>query len=135
MTTTVDKIDGIGPVYRSKLEAAGIATTDSLLEQCGSREGRRRVASLTGLREAQLLKWVNCADLMRLRGIGKEYSQLLEAAGVDTVRELKMRNPDMLHAKLTEVNANKHLARRSPALHDVTSWVTAASAMEPRVFH
>lgn len=135
MITHVQEIDGIGLVYRSKLEVAGITTTDSLLEQCGTREGRRRVASLTGLREAQLLKWVNCADLMRLRGVGKEYSQLLEAAGVDTVRELKHRNPDMLHAKLNEVNAIKHLSRRDPALHDVTAWITAASAMESRVTH
>lgn len=135
MTTAVNKIDGIGPVYRGKLETAGIATTEALLEQCGTRDGRRRVAFATGLRESQLLKWVNAADLMRLNGVGKEYSQLLEAAGVDTVRELKMRNPDMLHAKLTEVNTVKHLARRSPALHDVAGWITAASTMEPRVFH
>ena len=135
MTTRVDTIEGIGPVYRGKLEAAGIPTTEALLEQCGAPEGRRRVAEMTGLRPAQLLRWVNIADLMRLNGVGKEFSQLLEAAGVDTVRELKMRQPETLCAKLTEVNEAKRLARRSPALHDVARWVAAAASMEPRVFH
>ncbi len=135
MATRIDKIEGIGPVYRSKLEAAGIGTTEALLEKCGSRDGRRHVAALSGLREAQLLKWVNSADLMRLNGVGKEYSQLLEAAGVDTVRELRTRRPETLHAKLAEINGVKHLARRPPGLHDVTMWVEAAGTMEPRVFH
>ncbi len=131
----VDKIEGIGPVYRAKLEAVGIGTTEALLEQCGARQGRQRIAAATELREAQLLKWVNIADLMRVNGVGKEYSQLLEAAGVDTVRELKMRNPDSLCAKLSEVNEQKKLARRAPTLPEVSAWIAAAGTMEPGVTH
>jgi hypothetical protein len=93
------------------------------------------IAQSTGLRDAQLLKWVNIADLMRLDGVGKEYSQLLEAAGVDIVRELKMRSPDVLHAKLAEVNLNKRLARRAPDLQNVHPWISAANDRAPRVFH
>ncbi|MEZ5959823.1 MAG: DUF4332 domain-containing protein [Hyphomonadaceae bacterium] len=135
MATRIDKIEGIGPVYRAKLEAAGIGTVEALLAQCGERDARRMIARTTGLRESQLLKWVNSADLMRVDGVGKEYSQLLEAAGVDTVRELRMRQPETLCAKLGEVNVMKRLARRSPALSEVSAWVTAANDMHPRVFH
>jgi predicted flap endonuclease-1-like 5' DNA nuclease len=131
----IDKIEGIGPVYRAKLEAVGISTTAALLAQCGERDGRKMIASASGLREAQLLKWVNIADLMRLDGVGKEFSQLLEAAGVDTVRELKTRVPETLCAKLAEVNLMKRLARRTPALHDVNGWVSEAKDMDARVFH
>jgi predicted flap endonuclease-1-like 5' DNA nuclease len=135
MATRIDKIEGIGPVYRAKLESVGIGTVEALLAQCGERDARRMIANSTGLRESQLLKWVNCADLMRVDGVGKEYSQLLEAAGVDTVRELRMRQPEMLYAKLGEINVMKRLARRTPALSEVSGWVSAASEMQPRVFH
>jgi predicted flap endonuclease-1-like 5' DNA nuclease len=135
MTYRIDKIEGIGPVYRAKLEAVGIGTTDALLAQCGERDARRMIAAASGLREAQLLKWVNIADLMRLNGVGKEFSQLLDAAGVDTVRQLRMREPETLCAKLGEINTMKRLARRTPALQDVHQWVSEAKEMEPRVFH
>jgi predicted flap endonuclease-1-like 5' DNA nuclease len=134
-TNRVDTIEGIGPVYRGKLAAIGINTTDDLLERCGSAFGRQTIAASTGLRANQLLKWVNMADLMRLSGVGGEYSHLLEAAGVDTVKELKARVPEHLHEKLASVNEMKKLARRTPALHDVSRWVAAAQMMEARVFH
>ncbi len=135
MTVRIDRIEGIGPVYRAKLEAVGISFVDALLAQCGERDGRRMIASATGLPESKLLKWVNIADLMRVEGVGKEYSQLLEAAGVDTVRELKVRTPEVLCSKLGEVNLMKRYARRAPALGDVQGWVSAAQEMDQRVFH
>jgi predicted flap endonuclease-1-like 5' DNA nuclease len=131
----IDTIEGIGPVYRAKLEATGITTTDALLAQCGERSSRKLIAANTGLRESQLLKWVKIADLMRLDGVGKEYSQLLEAAGVETVHELRARTPEVLHARLAEVNTNKRLARRPPDLHSVHQWVSAANELDSRVFH
>lgn len=135
MTHRIDKIEGIGPVYRRKLEAVGVHTTDDLLMRCGAAAGRTQVAREAGLREAQLLKWVNKADLMRLNGVGGEYSHLLEAAGVDTVRELKGRVPEKLHERMTTLNETKKLSRRTPALGDVSNWIMAAQHMEPRVFH
>ena len=135
MTIRIDTIEGIGPVYRAKLEAVGIGTVAALLAQCGERSARKMIASATGLREAQLLKWVNIADLMRLEGVGKEFSHLLEAAGVDTVRELKTREPENLCAKLAEINSLKRLARRTPRIEDVHAWVSEAKDMEARVFH
>jgi predicted flap endonuclease-1-like 5' DNA nuclease len=135
MAVRIDRIEGIGPVYRAKLEAHGIGTTEALLAQCGERDARRMIASATGLPESRLLKWVNIADLMRVEGVGKEYSQLLEAAGVDTVRELKVRTPEVLCSRLGEVNLMKRFARRSPALGDVREWVSSAQEMDQRVFH
>lgn len=135
MKNRVDKIEGIGRVYRGKLEAAGIPTTDALLEQCGTPWGRKSVAERAGIREALLLKWANVADLMRLKGVGEEFSQLLEAAGVDTVKALKTRSAGNLHDKLAELNAAKKLARRTPGLNDVHAWIAAAQSVEPRVFH
>jgi predicted RecB family nuclease len=134
MTTRIDKIEGLGSVSRKKLESVGIGTTDALLEKCGPGPARRMVAAQTGLREEQLLKWVNAADLMRLAGVDREYSQLLEAAGVDTVKELKRRSPQTLCEKLQALNETMSLARRTPALHDVSSWIHAAQGMEQRVF-
>ncbi len=135
MMTRIDKIEGIGPVYRKKLELAGISSVEALLAQCGERDARRMIAKLTGLPESRLLKWVHIADLMRVEGVGKEYSQLLDAAGVGTVRELKNRQPEMLCAKLGEVNVMKRLTRKTPVLQDVHGWIAAAQDMEPRVFH
>ena len=128
----LEAIEGIGPVYAAKLRAAGIATTEALLKKGASRQGRKELAALTGLTEQQLLEWINHADLFRVKGIGPEYADLLEAAGVDTVPELAQRNPDNLYQKLLEVNAEKKLVRRMPTLEMVKDWVAQAKAL-PRV--
>jgi len=125
-------IEGIGPVYAAKLREAGIATTEALLKKGASRQGRQELAARTGLSEGQILEWVNHADLFRIKGIGPEYADLLEAAGVDTVPELAQRNPDNLYQKLIEVNAAKKLVRRLPTLDMVKDWVAQAKAL-PRV--
>lgn len=125
-------LEGIGEVYAAKLKAVGIATVEALLERGASREGRGRLAEESGISDALILRWVNFADLFRVPGVGTQYSELLEAAGVDSVPELAQRNPANLHAKLVEVNEAKHLVRQVPSLTQVTGWITEAKTL-PRV--
>ena len=125
-------IEGIGEVYARKLNDAGLQTTEDLLEACKTPQGREELAEKTGISGKLLLEWTNLADLFRIKGIGEEYSDLLEEAGVDTVPELAQRNADNLHAKLAEVNAEKSLVRRLPAASQVADWVEQAKAL-PRV--
>ncbi|MEJ5221556.1 MAG: DUF4332 domain-containing protein [Tepidiforma sp.] len=129
------EIEGIGPTYAAKLEAAGIPTTEALLEQAGSAKGREQVAEKVGVTTAKVLEWVNRADLMRVKGIGSEYSDLLEAAGVDSVKELAQRRPENLHAKLLEVNEAKKLVRQAPSLSAVEKWVAEAKTLPAAVTH
>ena len=133
MTYKIEEIEGIGPSYGASLESAGIRTTDDLLHECGTPKGRKQVAEKTNLREPQLLKWANMADLMRISGVGEEYSELLEAAGVDTVRELKHRNAENLATKMAEVNERKNLTRAVPSSKQVTKWVEQAKSLEPAI--
>lgn len=128
-------IEGIGPVFAEKLGAAGVKTTEALLEKGGSAKGRKELAARTGISEDKLLEWVNRADLFRIKGIGSEYSDLLEAAGVDSVPELANRKPENLVEKLTAVNAEKKLVRKLPALSLVTSWVDQAKKLPKVVTH
>ena len=100
-----------------------------------SRKGRKASADATGISESHLLKWANMADLMRLKGVGKQYAEMLEHAGVDTVKELRTRNADNLAAKLKEVNDAKKLAKATPTLTHVTDWITQAKATEPKITH
>jgi predicted flap endonuclease-1-like 5' DNA nuclease len=130
--TKLISIEGIGEVYAGKMKNAGIETTEALLEKGSTPKGRKEIAEATGIGDAWILKWVNRADLFRIKGIGEEYSDLLEAAGVDTVPELAQRNPENLYAKLGEVNAAKKLVRRIPALTQVKDWIEQAKAL-PRV--
>lgn len=133
MMTPINAIKNINAAHAAKLKAAGITTPDALLEQCTLPEGRKAVATKTDIGEDRLLKWVNIADLMRLKGMEPEMSQLLDAAGVGTVTELKGRAPDKLHADLTKVNATKKVASRTPALQDVQAWIASAQTAQPRV--
>ncbi|MDZ7895591.1 MAG: DUF4332 domain-containing protein [Sphingobium sp.] len=135
MVYKVEEIEGIGTKYAERLQAAGIKTTDDLLEACGSRKGRDDMAKQTGFSASQLLKWANLADLMRISGVGEEYSELLEAAGVDTVKELAARNAENLAAKMKEVNETKKLTRAVPAASQVQKWVDQAKAMDPAISH
>jgi predicted flap endonuclease-1-like 5' DNA nuclease len=125
-------VEGIGPMFAEKLIKAGIKTSQGLLKKGASPQGRRMLAEETGVSEARLLEWINHADLFRIKGVGEEYADLLEAAGVDTVPELAQRNPENLHAKLVEVNQQKALVRQLPALRQVKNWVAQAKSL-PRV--
>ncbi len=126
---SIDAIEGIGQAFATKLRKAKVRTTEALLKKGATRGDRKRLAVASGLTEQQILEWVNRADLMRVRGIGEEYSDLLEAAGVDTVKELKTRKPGTLHAKLVEINTQKHLVRRLPTESMVAGWVSSASKL------
>lgn len=133
--TKVIEIEGIGEVFAGKLESAGVATVEALLDVAGSAAGRKSLAEKADLTTAQLLEWVNRADLMRIKGIGSEYSDLLESAGVDTVKELATRRADNLHAKLAEVNDAKKLVRRTPTMTDVETWIAEAKTLPAAVTH
>lgn len=125
-------IEGVGEVYAEKLRAAGVTSTEDLLEKGATPKGREALAEATGLSPKLILRWVNHVDLYRIKGIGEEYADLLEYAGVDTVPELAQRNPENLHAKLLEVNAERKLVRRPPTLSQVMDWVRQAKEL-PRI--
>jgi predicted flap endonuclease-1-like 5' DNA nuclease len=135
MAYKIEEIEGIGPAYAEKLGAADIKTTADLLKLCCDARGRKSTAEVTGISETQLLKWANLADLMRVSGIGPEYSELLEAAGVDTVKELRTRNAGNLAAKMAEVNESRKLIRTVPSEQTVSGWVEKAKAMDPVITH
>ena len=128
----IDQIEGIGPTYAQKLLDEGVKTTDDLLDAGATPDKREQLSIKTGISEKLILEWVNLADLFRIKGVGEEYSDLLEEAGVDTVVELARRNPENLHAKILEVNDEKKLVRRPPTLTDVTSWIEQAKKL-PRI--
>jgi predicted flap endonuclease-1-like 5' DNA nuclease len=128
-------VEGIGPVFAEKLAAAGVRTTDALLERAAKSSGRRELAQATGLQERQLLEWVNRVDLARVNGVGSEYADLLEAAGVDSPTELAHRVPANLQAALQSTNDAKHLVRRVPTLAEVERWVAEAKTMPKVVEH
>jgi predicted flap endonuclease-1-like 5' DNA nuclease len=130
--TKLEVVEGIGPIYAEKLREAGIGTVEALLEAGTTPEGRREIQDASGIGAEFILDWVNRADLMRIRGVGEEYSDLLEKGGVDTVVELAQRNPGNLYEKLMEVNAEKRLVRRPPSRGMVEEWVKQAKAL-PRV--
>jgi predicted flap endonuclease-1-like 5' DNA nuclease len=131
MTKLVD-IEGIGEVYAKKLETAGVASVEELLKIGATPKGRKETAEKSGISDALILEWVNHADLYRIKGVGSEYADLLEAAGVDTIPELAQRKPENLVAKMAEVNAAKKLVRRLPVLEQVVDWVEQAKKL-PRV--
>lgn len=129
MAYKIEEIEGIGPVYGEKLRAAGIATTEGLLEKCAGKSGRATLAKETGIDEKLILKWTNHADLFRIPGIASEFSELLEAAGVDTVKEFRNRNAENLHTKMQEINEAKKLVRRMPSLDQLTKMIEEAGKM------
>lgn len=131
----IEYIEGIGRSYGDKLRGVGIAWIKTYLDRCASKLGRVEVAQQTGINETLLLTWVNMADLLRLWGVTPDWAELLEASGVDTVKEIKHRIPENLHPKMSEVNAEKNLARSVPTLEMVTSWVEQAKALQPLITH
>ena len=131
MAKIVD-VEGIGPVYAIKLVDAGVKTTGKLLKVGATAKGRQELEEKTGISHALVLEWVNHVDLYRIKGVGQEYSDLLEEAGVDTVPELAQRNAENLHAKMVEVNGMKKLVRQLPSQRQVSDWVQQAKKL-PRV--
>ncbi|MEL6892026.1 MAG: DUF4332 domain-containing protein [Actinomycetota bacterium] len=125
-------IEGIGETYAKKLAGAGVTTTGRLLKVAASAAGRKDLADQADVTTKQVLEWVNRADLMRINGVGTQYSDLLEASGVDTVVELATRNAENLWKKMTELNATKRLVRQVPSLEQVKDWVAQAGDL-PRV--
>ena len=126
-------IEGIGDTYREKLRQTGIRNVEDLLDKGSTPKGRQEISETTGISEKLVLRWVNEADLYRIRGIGKEYAELLEAAGVDTVPELAQRVPANLLEKMTDANAQKKLVRHLPALTHVESWVSQAKNLPRKI--
>ena len=132
----IEDVEGIGPVFAEKLIAAGVATTESLLDRGGSDAGRSRLAADTGISERLLLEWVNHADLMRLDGVGSEYADLLEAAGVDSCAELARRNAANLAQTFQELDAARpNTIRRVPSAETVQGWIDQADKLAKVVSH
>lgn len=128
-------IEGIGPTYAEKLKACGVNTQAQLLEKGAKPSGRKALVDESGISKALILKWINRADLARVKGIGGEYADLLEFSGVDTVPELAQRNVANLHKKMTEVNEEKNLVRSLPSESQVTKWVEQAKGMERAIYY
>jgi predicted flap endonuclease-1-like 5' DNA nuclease len=131
----IEDIEGIGPSYAAKLKEMGISTVEKLLERGASRGGRQEIASTTGIRDDLVLRWVNHADLYRIKGVGAELAELLEAAGVDSVPELAQRDPENLQKVMAAKNEEEKLTRRVPSKSQVTAWVAEAKTLEWKVSH
>ena len=123
------KVEGIGEAYADKLQEAGIGTTQALLAKGSSPQGRREIAETTDISATLLLRWINHIDLFRIKGVGAEYAELLEAAGVDTVPELAQRVPANLYDKMAEVNRDRQLVRKLPAPTQVDTWIEQAQQL------
>lgn len=131
MAYPIAQIEGIGEVYAAKLQEVGIKTVEALLEKCASPKGRKELEEATGIAGGLILKWTNHADLMRINGVAGQFAELLEAAGVDTVKEFRHRVAENLVAKMNEVNEAKHLVGRVPAVSEVARMIEEAKALEP----
>lgn len=127
--TKLTKIEGVGKEYAQKLKDMGVGSVEALLERGGTPKGRQEIVEQSGISSQLILKWVNRADLFRVKGVSEEYGDLLEIAGVDTVPELAQRNPGNLYAKLIEVNEEKKLVRRPPSQSQVRQWVEHAKEL------
>ena len=133
MTYKIAEIEGIGDAYARKLEEAGVHTVADLLTRGASPSGRGQLAEATGLSPKLILRWVNHADLMRIKGVAGQFAELLEAAGVDTVKEFRHRVPANLQPKLKEVNDARNLCNRLPSLAELTSMIEQAKELPPVV--
>ncbi len=129
MTYKIIDIEGIGNVNAKKLVEAGINTVDDLLQKAKNPAGRKTLEETTGISGKSILKWANHADLMRINGVGPQFSELLEAAGVDTVKELKHRVADNLQQKLEEINNKRNLVNRVPSVSEVQKMIDQAKEL------
>jgi predicted flap endonuclease-1-like 5' DNA nuclease len=135
MAKKIEEIEGIGPDTAGKLAAAGITTVEQYLEAACDPKGRKELAEKTGIGDSRILKFANQADLFRVSGVSTQYAELLEAAGVDTVKELAQRNAENLAAKMAEVNEAKNLVRQTPAAATVADWVEQAKNLPRKVVY
>lgn len=133
MVYKIIDVEGIGEVYSKKLMDAGINTVDELLEKGCTPDGRKALEEATGISGKLILTWSNHADLMRINGVGPQFSELLEAAGVDTIKEFRHRVPENLQPKLEEINEEKHLVGRVPSLKEVEKMIAQAKELEPKM--
>lgn len=133
MSYKIIEIEGIGDSYAEKLEKAGINTTEELLQRGATQNERKKLAKETGISESLILKWTNHADLFRIKGIAGQFAELLEASGVDTVKEFRHRIASNLHPKLEAVNEEKHLCRRIPSESELEKMIEQAKELEPMI--
>lgn len=131
MSYKIEEIEGIGPVYAEKLRAAGISTTEELLEKGATRKGREAIAEATEISERLILKWTNHADLFRIKGVAGQFAELLEAAGVDTVKEFRHRVAANLYPRLVEVNEQRNLCNRVPSVAELEKMIEQAKTLSP----
>lgn len=131
----LEQIEGIGQKYADQLRAAGVRSSRSLLEKGGTASGRQGIARKAGVSGKLVLEWVNHVDLFRIKGVGEEYADLLEEAGVDTVIELAQRNPASLYEAIMETNQQKNLVRRPPSRKMVSDWVDMAKKLPRKVYY
>ena len=135
MSYSIEEIEGIGKEYGEALRGVDIQTTEDLLRRCGDKNGREGVATEAGLSAKLLLEWANHADLMRINGVGGEYADLLEAAGVDTVKEFATRNAENLAEKMDEVNNERKRTDRVPNAPTLQKWIDEAAGLDPMISH
>lgn len=133
MAHKISEIEGIGAAYAEKLETAGIKTVEELLAVCGTPKGRKDMAEKTGISDKLILRWTNQADLFRIKGVGSQFAELLEAAGVDTVKEFAHRVAANLQKKMEEVNEAKNLVNRVPSVTELQKMIDQAKEMEPMI--
>lgn len=131
----IEEVEGIGPAHAAKLNAAGVKSTDQFLADCATPNGRTKLAATTGISDALILEWTNRCDLLRLNGVGSEYADLLEAAGVDSPTELAQRNPANLAAAMLKYNDEHKIVRRVPSEKEVAGWVAEAKSLPKIVLH
>jgi len=133
MSYPISDIDDMDAATSAQLKRNGIRTTEKLLERAKDSKGRKALARQTGIDEHRLLSFANAADRMRIKGLGKDYAALLRAAGVDTVRELRYRNPRHLAQALSEANAKRKLVRQLPSDGQLSRWIADARALPPKI--
>ena len=132
----IDEVEGIGASFAAKLAEAGVSTTDALLERGAKASGRKGLEDATGISGKLILEWVNHVDLMRIKGVGSEYSDLLEAAGVDSPAELANRNAANLATTFAEVVAARPgVVRRIPTETEIAGWIASAKGLPKLVEH
>jgi predicted flap endonuclease-1-like 5' DNA nuclease len=132
----IEEVEGIGAVYAAKLEQAGVSSTDDLLERGAKPAGRKSLEEATGITHSLILEWVNHVDLMRINGVGSEYSDLLEAAGVDSPAELAQRNAGNLATTIDEVVAARPgIVRRTPSESEIQDWIDQSKGLDKVVEH
>ncbi|MCI0677953.1 MAG: DUF4332 domain-containing protein [Actinobacteria bacterium] len=130
---SIDQVAGVDHKKATKLRKAGIRTSKALIETASTRRGRSELARATGITPKDLQMWVHHADLLRVRGVGAEYAELLVAAGVDTLRDLRRRNPTALVAKIIGLNGANRVVNRLPTESMVEGWIVSAAELEPSI--